>query len=164
MLIEIRLELKFVETETEPFFGLVRDDELFFGRLERSDEDECLCAEVVFRRPSLVPITDPDMTRLPETDVPVGDEPERLFPEEPGLKRGGGGGGPFSDRLELIVANGNGSGHVPVPLDELEDVFRTFFRIRPAFRLFAEWLLRTMTPLASFSSFERRGGGGGDLK
>ena len=116
------------------------------GRLESRDEAEqeflFLDDEVDFRRPSLVPITEPEtpIIKLPETDVPVGEEPERLFPEEPGLKRGGGGGGPLlSDRRELFPdVNGSGSGHVPVPLEELDDVFRTFFRIRPALRLFAE--------------------------
>jgi hypothetical protein len=62
------------------------------------------------------------------------------------------------------VENGRGSGHVPVPLDELDDVFRTFFRIRADFRLLDEWLLRTITPRASFSSLVSRGGGGGDLR
>ena len=113
----------------------------------------------------MVPITDPEMTRLlPDTDVPVGDDPDKLLPDDPGLKRGGGGGGAFSDRRELIVAKGSGSGHVPVPLDELDDDFRTVLRILVPFRLLEEWLLRTMTPRASFSSFESRGVGGGDLK
>ena len=115
------------------------------GRLESRDEAEqeflFLDDEVDLRRPSLVPITEPEtpIIKLPETDVPVGEEPERLFPEEPGLKRGGGGGGPLlSERREVPDVKGSGSGHVPVPLDELDEVFRTFFRIRPALRLFDE--------------------------
>ena len=122
------------------FFGLVREGELFLGRLDSRDVLEqalVLLDEVVFKSPSWVPITEPINT-CPDTDVPVGDEPERLFPEEPGLKRGGGGGGPLSEHLPFDVVNGKGSGQVPVPLDELEEVFRIFFRIRPDLRLFDE--------------------------
>ncbi len=103
VLIEIRLELRVVVELS--FFGLVVrdnwDDGFFLGRLESRDDAEqeflFLDDEVDLRRPSLVPITEPEtpMIKLPETDVPVGEEPERLFPEEPGLKRGGGGGGPL---------------------------------------------------------------------
>ena len=132
--------------------------------VESSEAEELLCWEVDFRRPSLVPITDPLMTRLPETEVPVGDDPERLFPDEPGLNLGGGGGGTFSDLRDEMVANGSGSGQVPVPLEELDEDFRTLFRILADFRLLEEWLLRTMTPLASFSSLVSLGGGGGDLR
>jgi len=160
-LIEIRLELNV----DEAFFGLDLYAGAFLDLLvESRDAEELLCWEVDFRRPSLVPITDPLMTRLPEIEVPVGDDPERLFPEEPGLNLGGGGGGAFSDLRDEMVAKGIGSGHVPVPLEELDEDFRMLFRILADFRLFDEWLFRTITPRASFSSLESLGGGGGDLK
>jgi hypothetical protein len=155
VLIEIRLELSCTDDDT--FLGLRFDREL-----DSSDVVDFLWPEAAVSRPSWVPITDPERTRLPETEVPVGEEPERLFPDEPGLKRGGGGGG--SDRLDRTDAKGSGSGHVPVPLDELDDDFRAFFRVRADFRLLAEWLLRTRTPRASFSSLDSLGGGGGDLR
>jgi hypothetical protein len=94
VLIEIRLELNVLET----FFGLNRV-ETFLVRLEM--RDVVFWWDDVFNSPSFVPITDPLMTRLPETEVPVGDDPERLFPDDPGLNLGGGGGGGFSDRREL---------------------------------------------------------------
>jgi len=169
-LIEVRLALN-----VPSFLGLWRDEpEFFLVRLEITETLSRLDIEVVLRRPSFVPIIEPEMA-LPETEVPVGDEPARLFPDEPGLNLGGGGGGPFPDLCNLVVEvwNGSGSGQVPVPplpeefvpLDELVEAFLKVFRIRPVdFLLFDEWLFRTITPRASFSSLLSLGGGGGDLK
>ncbi len=104
MLIEVRLELKLAI-----FLGLDFDEpEFFLVRLEISEAFSRLELEEILRRPSLVPMIEPLMA-LPEMDVPVGDDPPTLFPDDPGLSLGGGGGGPLVVLCGL-AGKGEGSG------------------------------------------------------
>ncbi len=102
---DVRLELKLAS-----FLGLDFDEQEFFlVRLEITEALSRLVLEEILRRPSLVPIMDP-LTAFPEMDVPVGDDPPTLLPEDPGLSLGGGGGGPLVVLCGFVVELGKGDG------------------------------------------------------